>query len=245
MEIGWHDLVSWDVFFTKKSRVALSQVFLEDIFCCLTGSCATAHFVEELLDLKHVAVSESSEAELYQGPVVKRLSVVILAEDLFRQSRDDKKFLAFFSVVDSMVVDEIKKCLDLSFLIFGVFKDEIRIILQFLFVDKLQELRVRTNVDFDPINQSSTHEVSILQHFEGKLSGISLQIVVALDLLADSVHQVNKTDEVLQAFTVFWLVGVKEYQRLLEFSLDEDEIGLEGKVDRLFSDIGRSCIVLG
>lgn len=244
MEIGWHDLVPWDVLLSKKSRVPLCEVFLEDVFGRLSGSCATAHFVKELLHLKHVAVSECSETELDQCSVVKRLSVVILVQDLFGEGRDDEQFFALFSVVDSMIVNEIQKGLDLGLLIFGVLEHKVRIILQLLFIDKLQELRVRANVDLDPFDQGSTHEVSILQDFEGQLSGISFQVVVALDLLADPVHQVNETNEILQTFAVFWLVGVKENQRFLEFSLDEDEISLERKVNGLFGHTGRNSIVL-
>lgn len=241
MEVGRQDFTFGDILFAKKTTVTLSKVLLENILCAFPHPSSTAHLVQELLNLKHVAASESTKTQLDECAVVEGLSVIVLMENDLRESGNYQQFLAFFAVVDGVVVDEVKQSLYPCLLVLGMPENQVAIGLELLLVHKLEEIMLFWHFLMDAVDQGSAQKVCVFKHFEGQLCSITLHVIETLNLLADLIHQINQTNQILKPLTVFRLIGVEIGKCFLELALNQHKVGLEGKINSLFSDIGSCC----
>ena len=137
-----------------------------------------------------------------------------------------------------MVVDQVEKGFDLDILISLILEDQVAIFFDLLFISKLQELNVNFKLILDSFDQDSIHKVSVLKHLECQFSSFLFKAILDLKLFADLIHQVDKTNQILKSFKVLGLVAVDEYQCLLDFIFDQNQVSLEIYIDVPFSHSG-------
>ena len=220
----------------------MSQKFLEHIFCIFLCFCHATHFIQKLLNLENVALPESHKTNLSQNPIVEDLSIVVIACDSLADGRNSQELFAFFPSINGMVVDHIKQCFCLCFFITLIPQDKVRVLSDGFFIGQLQEGNVNLHLILDPLNQSFVHKICILEHLECQLCSFLLISIFNLQLLADLVHQITKSDQILKSFIVFMFIAADKNKCLLDLTFYKDEISLQRNVNCLFSNSAYSLV---